>query len=203
MITKSKSTIYSRYFTYIKPLMKYPIIKNYAPAVFTLLTISILTLFAIKPTIETIIVLQKKLDDSEALLQKVTQKTNDLSLGKKNYDNLNQNIKEKISAAIPNTITFRSIIQALEQAAQAHEASISALQFQPLVIDPKVANKIGSLTEIPFTFNIEGNYNNMLSLLKELNTSGRLMSVESLSLSKTSDGTGLVMSLSGKAYYLK
>lgn len=203
MITKSKSTIYSRYFTYIKPLMKYPIVKNYAPAVFTLLTISVLTLFAIKPTIETIIVLQKKLADSEALLQKVTQKTNDLSLGKKNYDSLSPNIKEKISTAIPDTITLRTIIQSLEQAAQTHEASISALQFLPLVIDPKVKNKVGSIDEISFTFNIEGNYSNLLSLLKDLKTSDRLMSVDNLSLSKTAEGTTLIMSLSGKAYYLK
>lgn len=200
---KTKSTLYSRYFIYIKPFTKLPIIKNYGPTIFSLLTISILIFFAIKPTIETIVVLQKKLVDSEALLQKVTQKANDLSLGKKNYDNLDQGIKEKISAAVPDTVSLKSIAQTLEAAAQNHEASISALQFQSLVIDARVENKVGSPAEISFTFNIEGEYKNLLSLLQDLKTSSRLVSIESLSLSKANEGSSLVMSLSGKAYYLK
>ena len=80
---KNKSTLYSRYFTYIKPISKLPIIKNYGPTIFTLLTISILTIFAIRPTVETILVLQKKLADEEEILQKVTDKVNNLSLGQR------------------------------------------------------------------------------------------------------------------------
>ncbi|MBI2338135.1 type 4a pilus biogenesis protein PilO [Candidatus Daviesbacteria bacterium] len=200
---KSKSTLYSRYFTYIKPIAKLPIIKNYGPTIFSLLTVSILIFFAIKPTIETIVVLQKKLADSEVLLQKVTQKANDLSLGKKNYDNLDQVIKEKIAAAVPDTISLKSIAQTLEDSAETHEASISALQFQPLVVDTKTENQVGSLSEITFTFNIEGSYTNLLALLQDLKTSSRLISLESLSLSKANEDTALIMSLSGKAYYLK
>lgn len=198
-----RSDLYSRYFTYIKPLTRLPIIKNYGPVIFTLLTISILVYFAIKPTVETIIVLQKKLADEEEILQKVTQKANNLSLGKKNYDNLDQNIKGKVSALVPDTISLRSVIQALEQTAQIHTASVSALQFQPLVVDPKTEGKIGSLSEIDFTFNIEGDYKNLLALLHDLKNSNRLISIDSLSMSKASEGTGLIMSLSGKAYYLK
>ena len=85
---KSQPEIYSRYFTYIKPVIKSPIIKNYGPAIFSLLTMSILIFFAIRPTVETILVLQKKLADSNEVLQKATQKAENLSLGKKNYDNL-------------------------------------------------------------------------------------------------------------------
>lgn len=200
---KSKSTIYSRYFTYIKPVTKLPIIKNYGPTIFTLVTISILIFFAIKPTVETIVVLQKKLADSDTLLQKVTEKANNLSLGKKNYDNLDQNIKKKISDAIPDAVSLKSVVQALEQSAKMHEASISALQFQPLVVNTKAENKVGVLDEISFTFNTEGSYQNLLALLQDLKTSGRLIAIDNLSLSKTNDGTSLIMSLSGKAYYLK
>lgn len=200
---KSKSTIYSRYFTYIKPVTKLPIIKNYGPTIFTLVTISILIFFAIKPTVETIVVLQKKLADSDTLLQKVTEKANNLSLGKKNYDNLDQNIKKRISDAIPDAVSLKSVVQALEQSAKMHEASISALQFQPLVVNAKAENKVGVLDEISFTFNTEGSYQNLLALLQDLKTSGRLIAIDNLSLSKTNDGTSLIMSLSGKAYYLK
>lgn len=198
------SNIYSRYFTYIKPFTKIPIVKNYGSTIFTLLTISLLIFFAIKPTVETILVLQKKLADSNEILQKVTQKANNLSLARKNYDNLDQNIKDKISASIPDTVSLRSIIQTLEQAAKTHEASVSALQIQPLVINTKNDNnQIGSLSEISFTFNTEGDYQSLISLLQDLKNSSRLISVDSLSLSKTGNSKALILSLSGKAYYLK
>ena len=134
---KSESTIYSRYFTYIKPVTKLPIIKNYGPTIFSLLTISLLLYFAVKPTFETILVLQKKLAGSNEVLQKITQKANNLSLGKENYDNMDQTIKDKIFSLIPDTVSIKSVIQTLEQAAQTHEASVSALQIQPLILEPE------------------------------------------------------------------
>lgn len=159
--------------------------------------------FAIKPTVETILVLQKKLAQQEEVLQKVTQKANDLSLGKKNFDNLNPPIKEKISAAIPDKVSLKSLIESLEETARAHEASVSALQIQPFVIEEKIENRMGSLAEVSFTFNMEGDYENLTALLQDLKGSSRLISVENLSLSKASDTENLIMSLSGKAYYLK
>lgn len=200
---KSESTINSRYFTYIRQFTKFPIVKNYGPIIFSLLTVSILIFFAIKPTVETILVLQKKLADSNEVLQKITQKANNLSLGKENYDNLDQTVKDKISQFVPDAVNLKSIIQTLEQTAKIHEASVSALQIQPLVIEPKVDNQIGALTETSFIFNMEGDYQNLIALLQDLKNSSRLISIDSLSLSKTADDTALVMSLSGKAYYLK
>lgn len=200
---KSESTIYSRYFTYIKPVTKLPIIKNYGPTIFSLLTISLLLYFAVKPTFETILVLQKKLADSNEVLQKITQKANNLSLGKENYDNMDQTIKDKIFSLIPDTVSIKSVIQALEQAAQTHEASVSALQIQPLILEPENEAQVGTITEVSFIFNTEGSYNNLVALLQDLQTSSRLLSIDNISLSKTNDGTSLVMSLSGKAYYLK
>lgn len=200
---KSKSLFYFRYFSYIKPLTKLPIVKNYAPTIFTLLTATLLVFFAIKPTLETILVLQKKLADSNEVLQKITKKAQDLSQGRENYDNLDSSIKNKISQAIPDTVNLKSLISLLEQSAKLSEASISALQIQPLVIDTKTEESIGEMQEISFIFNVEGNYQNLTALLRNLQTSSRLVSVDSLSLSKVSDSNLLIMSLSGKTYYLK
>lgn len=201
---KSESALYSRYFTYVKPFTKIPIVKNYGSTIFSLLTISLLIYFAIKPTVETILVLQKKLADSNEVLEKVTQKANNLSLGKQNYDSLDVSVTDKIASLVPDTVSLNTIITALEQAAKINEASVSALQIQPLVIDTKMdKNQVGTISEISFIFNTEGEYKNLISLLGALKTSNRLISVDSLSLSKANDGTTLVMSLSGKAYYLK
>lgn len=200
---KPGAKIYSRYFTYIKPITKLPIIRTYGSTIFTLLIITIFIFFAIKPTIETILVLQKKLEDSNQTLKKVNQKANDLSTGKANFEKLPTNIKSKISTAIPDIAQLRSVIQTLEQTAKRYEASVSALQIQPLVLVTKNSNQLGTLSEIAFTFNIEGDYLKLISILQDLKRSARLISIDSLSLSKLTEGAGLVMSISGKAYYIK
>ncbi len=198
-----QSKIYFRYFTFIKPIAKLTIIRTYGSTIFTLIIITIFIFYAIKPTVETILVLQKKLEDSTKVLEKVTLKANNLSLGKQNYENLSPEIKSKIEAAIPNTVNLKTIIQNLEQTAKLHDASISALQIQPLVIETQTNNKLGTLTEASFTFNTEGAYENLVSLLQDLKSSARLISIDSLSLSKAGEGVGLIMSLSGKTYYFK
>lgn len=200
---KNQYNQYSRYFTYIKPLGRLPIIKNYGSTIFALLTMSVLTIFAIKPTVETIIVLQKQLSNQDEILQKITEKANNLSLAKKNYDNLDQDIKTKIYTYIPDNLSLKSLIKNLEETASVHEASVSALQIQPLTIDIQAGNQIGSFAEVSFIFNTEGSYQNLTAILQDLGRSSRLISIEALSLSKTSDDKSLIMSLTGKAYYLK
>ncbi len=200
---RNESSKYFRYFTYIKPITKLPIVKTYGSTIFTLFVMIFFIIYAIKPTIETILVLQKKLSDETQVLEKVNLKAKNLSLGKQNYDNLSPSIKAKIENAIPNTIELKTITATLEQVAKRHDASISALQIQPLKIEATVENKLGSLAEINFIFNVEGDYIKLVSMLQDLKSSNRLISVDSLSLSKLAEGNGLILSVSGKAYYLK
>lgn len=200
-----ESERYSRYFTYIKPLAKLPIIRTYGSIIFTILTIIIFILFAIKPTVETILVLQKKLDNAGEVLTKLKKKANDLTLGKQNYENLDANIKLKIETALPDSVELKSLIKSLESAALKNQASISALQIQPLTLESRKDNQLGTLAEVSFTFNIAGTYPNLISLLKDLQTSDRLISIDNLSVSKLTeeDIGGLIMSLSGKTYFIK
>lgn len=200
---KSQSQIYSRYFTYIKPFIKHPLVRTYGSTVFTLIVMSILIVYAIRPTIETILVLQKKLADSNEVAEKITQKTNNLSKAQQNYANLDPDIKSKIEAAIPDSVSLKSVVQALEQTAKKYEASVSALQIQPLVLEAKTDGKPGHLSEVSFTFNAEGEYQKIISILQDFRSSDRLISIDNVSLSKLNEGPGITISLSGKAYYLK
>ena len=198
-----ESSIYSRYFTYIKPVTGLPVIKTYGSTIFTLLIVLIFIFFAIKPTVETILVLQKKLEDAEGIYQKVTQKANDLSLGKQNFDNLDPAVKDKINSALPDNVELKSLIETLEQLANTHQASISALQIQPLTLEAKSDKQLGTIAEVEFTFNIEAEYRNIISFLQDLQVSSRLISIDRVTVNKIEEGSTLIMSISGKAYYLK
>jgi len=200
---KNSKSIYSRYFTYIKPIGKLPIIKNYGSAIFTIIITIVFIIFAIKPTIETILVLQKKLSDSNQVVKKITEKAENLSTGRKNYDEMEKNIKAKIQSAIPDVPQLRSITDSLEQMAQKNSASISALQIQPLEVSPRNEGSVGSVAEISFIFNTTGEYTKLISLLQDLKSNDRLIQIDNLSLSALTEGEGLIMSISGKAYYIK
>ncbi len=205
MVSAPSSNVrYSRYFTYIQPVLKSPIVKTYGTYTLTFFTMAIFIIFAIKPTIETIIVLQKKIEDSNLVLEKINKKSEDLSLGKQNYQALDPTIRQKINMAVPDTLSLKTLIQSLEQAANTNQASISALQVQPVTIESKDPNSVSTaLGEIEFTFNIEGSYNTLLTVLKQIQSSTRLISIENLLFNKALDGNILLLSVTGKAYYLK
>ncbi len=198
-----ESSRYFRYYTYIKPIANLPLVKNYSPTIFTLITITIFIFFAIKPTVETIFVLQKRLDNTQQVLNEVTKKAEALSLGKQNYEKLDPNIKTKILSAIPDNVGLKSLIQSLEQTTLKNQASISALQIQPLTVTSKEAGTIGGLSEVSFVFNVEGKYQDLLSILQELKRSARLISIDNIAFNRLETEGGLVMSLTGKAYYIK
>jgi len=194
---------YFRYFTYIKPLTRLPVVKTYSPVIFTLLTMVTFIIFAIKPTVETILVLQKRLADADRILTQINAKADNLSKGRENYQNLDQSIKNQIQGAVPDTVDLKSLINSLEQSAKRYEASISALQIQPLVLENIKGGSKTELKEVSFTFNVAGPYLALTSILQELKSSSRLISIDKLIFNKVGEEKNLIMSISGKAYFLK
>lgn len=194
---------YFRYFTYIKPITGMPIVKTYAPAIFTLLTMAVFIIFAIKPTIATILVLQKRLNDADAIVAQVNAKAENLSQGKENYQKLDETIKDKIQAAIPDGIDLKSLIQTLEQAARAYEASVSALQIQPIALTVTQDYTELKLQEVSFIFNVETSYQRATAILQDLRRSSRLIYIDKLTLNRAGEGKNLILSIAGKAYFLK
>lgn len=198
------SARYSKYFTFIQPFIRSRFIRTYTPFVLTLWIIIIFILFALKPTLETIVVLQKKQSDAQQILKNLDQKIADLNLAKQNYDNLGENIKSKIQQTIPDNITVKTIAASLEDSARRNDASISALQLQSFILEPKRENSQDNLAEIEFTFNIEGAYQNLLLTLQQLKSTSRLIKITSVSFHSTEgESRNLVMSISGKAYFMK
>jgi Tfp pilus assembly protein PilO len=194
---------YSRYATAIKPVLHSPIVKTYGSLIASIFAMIIFILFAIKPTIETILVLQKELENQKQTLEKVRQKSADLAKGVENYQKIPSDIKDKIEIAVPKSPDLPNLIRSLEQTAAQPQASISALQFQPIITEqPSQSVKSTQLAEVLFTLNIQGPYESLTKILDNLRSNPRLVSITNLSFNKTED-KGLVMSVTGKAFYLK
>lgn len=190
---------YSRYYTYIKPVIQNPIVRSFAPSIFSLITITVLTVFVLRPTVATILSLQKSAADNRKVLETLEKKAQDLTLGRKNLDAIDEQTKSKISGLLPITPSVVSLIATMRNNA---EASISAIQVQPLTLYSSSAPPAGlSADEIAFSLNMQGSFTQILTTLNNFSKSSRLIKIENINIGKK-DGP-IVLSASAKAFYLK
>lgn len=194
----------SRYYKYIRPALKNKAVKTYGFIVFTLVATTIFGLFAIRPTFRAIVALQKSIEVQQEILDKVNQKIEALSSGKANYDALDPTVKNRLNNLLPYSTNLPPIIQELTATAQANDATISGLQFEPTQLEgnpQKVPSELNT-EEINFVVNLQGTYPQLINFINDLNKSNRLYTIKSINFNKT-ESSPLILSVSGKAYYLK
>lgn len=194
----------SRYYTYIRPITKSKFVKTYSSLIFTLITVSIFSYYAIRPTVTTILSLQKSIAEQNQVLDTLKQKVNNLVEGKGNYDNIPHSVKAKLADLVPDNPALSGLIDSLTYAAQISEATISGLQFQPVVLENQstTLSKTPSLNQVDFSLNVQGSFTNLMKLLAAVKRTDRLVTITSINFAKPLDGN-LLMSITGKAYYLK
>lgn len=194
----------SRYFTYIRPIIRSKFAKTYSSLIFSLITISIFSYYAIRPTVTTILSLQKSIGEQTQVLNTLKEKVNNLVAGKRNYENIDPSVKTKLENLIPDNPSLPDLINSLTFAALSSEASISGLQIQPVQIENKnlVLSKNAQVKQVDFTFNIQSNFVNLMKLLTALKRTDRLVTISTVNFVQPIEGD-LVMSVTGKAYYIK
>lgn len=193
---------YSRYYTYIEPVVKNPLFKSFAPFIFSLISLMIFGIFAIRPTVSTILNLHQSLDNNRIILEGLNTKAKNLVEGKNNYNKLDEPTRRKIAQAIPPFAQLSSVVASL-QTAIATQAAVSALQIQPLTIYDNLAppKYPAELKEVEFAYSITGDYPQLTKAVESLKKSSRLISIESVMISRqASESTQ--MNVTGKAYFL-
>jgi Tfp pilus assembly protein PilO len=195
---------YSRYYTYVRPILKNKVIRTYSSLIFSLIAVIIFTLYALKPTVQTIISLNKSIAEQTSTAAKIKNKINNLTQGRSNYENLSPNLKEKLTELVPNNPSLPSLINQLNISATLSDASVSGIQFESIVLESstKPLNKKPEIKEINFTMTAEGDYAKLIAFLEELNKMNRLVTISSVTFNKPQD-SALFLSINAKAYYLK
>lgn len=194
----------SRYFTYIRPIIRSKFAKTYSSLIFSLITILIFSFYAIRPTVTTILSLQKSIDEQTSVLNRLQEKVRNLSQGKQNYENIETGIKTKLENLVPNNPALPQLINTLTYIANQSEATISGLQFQEVNLENKknLLSKDAPITQVDFVFSTQGTFPNLMSLLTALKRTGRLVTITSINFTQPPE-TNLIMSINGKAYFLK
>lgn len=195
---------YSRYYTYVKPIARNKFVRSYATTIFNLIAISIFALYAIRPTVITILALQKSVNEQKNILTSVVEKRESLAKGRANYESLDPSVKTKLANLIPNQPDLPVISAVLGSLITRYEATVAGIQFQPVTLEPLNTNpnKTAAIQETELSFSIQGTYNQLGGILESLKKIERLISIKSISMNRL-DGGMILMVVNAKAYYLK
>lgn len=168
--------------------------------IFTFISLSFLSLFAINPTLSTIIELQKELDESQFVNKQLTTKMNNLSALQEKYANLSGDLPY-VYDAIPQNASIPTLVGQLSSLAQQANIHITAIQVSPVVLsDSRLTISSKTYASFTFTLDADGSYEQMQSFVKSLENFNRIVTVEEISLLKNPKGNDLLMTIKGREY---
>ncbi len=189
-----------RYLEYIKlfPAAAQTRIKEYTTLILTFGAMTLFGIFAINPTITTVIELRKKLDDAKFVNQKLAQKIANLTTLEEKYSNLDDDLTV-IENAIPRQPEVPLLfgqIQAIAKKSGVTIASLQSLQVEQAT-QKKPPPKDASFT---FVTEIQGNYQQISSFLNFLSDFERSIILDSVSITRSKDQVNqLVLSIRARA----
>lgn len=195
-ITKKK------YLEYIKlfPNLQATKTKEYTTLILSFAAMTIFGIFAINPTITTIIKLQKTYEDAKFANQKIDEKIESLGILYDKYNSLGDDLR-RINAAIPKSPNTSLLLGQLQALAQKEGTRIRTLQTQQVqqvsaaILPPRNSSYV-------FLVDVEGNYTQLSSFLRTLLNYERIVTIESASIGRDKDDpTLLVMTIKGKAHF--
>ena len=208
---------YSRYRSFfLNVLNAYnskPNLRIYLELMLSLVTITIFSIFAIKPTILTIIEISNEIKGKEATIVKLNKKISDL----KTANNILQSQSENLSLidqAVPNEAELKKLIKQIETISILNSVEIKSLTSSELLIKgirekKKKVNDVTALPdnpeELPISFSISGDYQNLSTFLKSVENLRRPLKVDTLifNTSKSTDDQKIItLTISGRVPFL-
>lgn len=164
----------------------------------TLAALSFFGIFAINPTLTTIVELRKELADNQAVEQQLTTKINNLSSLQQQYNELEKDLPV-IYEAIPKTANAPLLSAQLEALAQQNNVAISTFR----VAEVQLASSQPATKPLSYIFTLqaEGDYQNMIDFSASLSRLSRVVTVESMSIGRDSKTNDLTLTLRGRQYF--
>lgn len=190
-----------RYLAYIKlfPSLQQKRTKEYTMIILSLAVISVFGIFAIQPTVATILELQRKFADAKFVSERLQQKITNMEILQDKYDQLGED-KDVVLAAIPENPDAAFLIGQLQTLAAETGITINELQTSDIELASaaEVKNQDGS-----FAFSLigEGNFGQIDEFLKSLGSFDRIVTLESFAISREIETDGLQLTVRGRAYY--
>lgn len=191
-----------------------PDLKIYLELVLSLVTIVAFSVFAIRPTLLTIIQLTKEISDKEESVINLNQKIKDLQTANFLLQSRTDDLI-LISQAIPDGPSPDIFIRQIEKIIKDSNLSIINFSLSDVVYlgeNKKTSKSDVSLEELakgsdslPFTISLTGNYQSIYNFLNVMENMRRPVKIDTLAInSNTLDlENKLILNLSGRIPYIK
>lgn len=175
--------------------------QKYITIALTLLASIILVVFALGPTLSTIASLQKQLEDDKFVEQKLREKINNLSVLQQKYSAIEPDLPT-IYDALPKSSHIPLLTAQIQAVANETGVKVSNYQtFQAEVSHAAVSTK--KFATYNFSVTVQGTYQNMSSFMDRLVNFQRIVTIESVSITKVTalNTTDLKLIIKGVAYF--
>lgn len=205
---------YSRYKDFFLNVLRVyntkPNLKIYLELVLSLLTIAIFAIFAIKPTILTIIDLNKEIKNKQNTITKLHQKVKNLQTANNLMQVESENLKF-VDEAIPDFVDPKTFIQKVENIANLYSIKLTGLSISEVMIlgndqkkkDQKDVVLPENANEEKFILTVGGTYPNLLLFVESIENFKQPIKVDSFSIKSSSIGEEnlLILTMSGRLPY--
>lgn len=199
---------YRRYFVDIRRLYQKREVIIYTGLTLSLLTIAFFGLFALKPTIITIVSLVKEAQEKRQIDNQLQTKINSLSSAQTNFA-LAGNSLSLVDDALPGDPFPSQILYQLEFLIQQEGLTVRSLAIEPVTLlgeakEKKTEKKISGPDWVGFSISLSGNFENLSKFVSSLEKLRRLVTIDSLTFSQSKSEEEKLMNLniSGKTYFL-
>ncbi len=200
-----------RYSQDLRRYYRMPAVQVSLTLVLSLFVMAIFILFALRPTIVTIVTLKKTIVESEKTLQQLSAKMTNLQKASIQFELLKPMLPI-LNTTIPNNgaeyspLATSIEILARQTGTQLESESLGPTLLFSRIISPFIPSKGQSVIELPFTVRVVGSYPNVSAFLTKLLSMERIILIDSVTITRETgskeENTNVALNISGSAYYL-
>lgn len=183
---------YKKYFKSVEPMLENTETKRYSTVIFFFLVLSVFGWYAIRPTLQTILYLNREIKDKTELTKKMDDKLNALIAANGNLEAIQDRLS-LLSDAVPPNPDALTLVQDLQALAKQNGASISAIQISDVKLSSTSAqtqNKTEKQQTYPIIVTLDGSYPSLSGFFDALTNLRRIIVIDGLAINpRTSEST--------------
>lgn len=189
------------YLNYIRlfPITQTPKAKSYFTIILTLVSVLGFSLFAISPTINTIIELKRKLADSRFVNDALEQKITALDSLQNQYSTMGETLT-RISTAVPTTPEVPQLFARIQTLT--NDTGVEIIKLESQEVELTKSTKEAQPSSFVFLLTIQGTYQQTISFINALGSFNRVLTLDTVSIERDPLGEKpLQTTIRARAYF--
>jgi len=186
--------------------------QKWGPTVGAILLITFFIIFAIKPTVVTIVELLAEIKGREELNQQLEKKITQIVTAQTLYNQIYDRLY-LLDQALPDNPDFAYFSQNLEGNRLKSDLTLSTLDYSSIVLTQKKAAKATAESEksqeVSFITDLDGYYPNLKTFLENIFSQRRIIYISNLEISQNKNAlleeqvSPLIITIDGETFYLR